>query len=113
MKMSRRDREGVVVLSPEGRLTLVGGDVLLRKAVRGALAEGSGQILIDLGRVKLIDSSGVGELVSAHTTITRRGGKLGLVNVPSAIVELLGMTQLLGIFSIYDGEDQAIAELSS
>lgn len=111
MNDTRREREGVIILSPTGRVTIGGGAAQLREAVREALAEGDGNILIDLGEVTLIDSSGVGELVTAHTTITKRDRKLGLLNPPSTIVDLLRMTQLLPIFDLYEDEDAAIEAL--
>ena len=59
--------------------------------------------------VSTIDSSGVGELVSAFTTVTNRGGKLKLVNLPPKVNDILQITQLITVFEVYDNEDEAVA----
>ena len=76
MKIDKRVVGGVSVLELEGKITIGKGDVALREAVQQLLAEGADKILIHLERVTTIDSSGVGELVSAFTTVTNRGGRL-------------------------------------
>jgi anti-sigma B factor antagonist len=70
---------------------------------------GAGKILIDLGRVQTIDSSGVGELVSAFTTVRNRGGRLKLLNLPSKVNDILQITQLITVFETFDDESEAIA----
>ena len=70
---------------------------------------GAGKILIDLGRVQTIDSSGVGELVSAFTTVRNRGGRLKLLNLPSKVNDILQITQLITVFETFDNENEAIA----
>ena len=66
MKVTTRQVDGITVLDLSGRITLGEGSVTLRDAVRGALAKGSKNILLNLGDVSYIDSSGIGELVSAY-----------------------------------------------
>jgi anti-sigma B factor antagonist len=73
------------------------------------LADGARKLLIDLGDVATIDSSGVGELVSAFTTVTNRGGKLKLVNLPPKVNDILQITQLITVFETFDNVDEAIA----
>jgi len=67
------------------------------------------QILINLQAVTTIDSSGIGELVSAYTTVTNRGGSLKLLNLPPKVQDILQITQLVTVFDIYDDEDEAVA----
>jgi anti-sigma B factor antagonist len=67
MKVSTRQIDGVTILDLSGRITLGEGSVQLRDSVRDLLAKGSKQILLNLGDVNYIDSSGIGELVSAYT----------------------------------------------
>jgi anti-sigma B factor antagonist len=59
--------------------------------------------------VSTIDSSGVGELVSAYTTATNRGGRLKLINLPSKVADILQITQLITVFEVFDDEDEAVA----
>ena len=73
-----------------------------------AIGEGPAKLLINLGEVTTIDSSGVGELVSAYTTVTNRGGKLKLVNMPPKVSDILQITQLITVFEVFETEDEAV-----
>lgn len=109
MKVSARHVEGVTILEPKGKITIGVGDVALREAVHEALEAGARNILIDLGSVSTIDSSGIGELVSAYTTVTNRGGKLKLVHLPDKIADILSITQLITVFEVFEDESEALA----
>lgn len=109
MKVDVRQREGVTILEPRGKITIGVGDVVLREAVLEALSAGSLWILINMQAVTTIDSSGIGELVSAYTTVANRGGKLKLLNLPRKVQDILQITQLITVFDVYDDEDEAIA----
>jgi anti-sigma B factor antagonist len=112
MKISARHQGGVTVLEPQGKITIGMGDVALRDSVREALEAGSQDILINLGEVTTIDSSGIGELVSAYTTVTNKGGKLKLVNLPTKVEDILQITQLMTVFEVFDDETEAIESFS-
>ncbi len=112
MKIDIKHREGVTIIAPQGKITIGAGDIALREAVIEALDAGAGNILGDLAGVTTIDSSGIGELVSAYTTVTNRGRKLALSNLPSKVADLLQITQLYTVFDIYESEDEAIANLA-
>lgn len=109
MKVDVRQREGVTILEPKGKITIGAGDVALRDAVAEALEAGGRNILLDLHQVSTIDSSGVGEMVSGYTTVTNRGGKLKLLNLPAKVVDILQITQLITVFETFDDEDEAVA----
>lgn len=108
MKVNVRQRDGVTILDLKGKITIGVGDVALRNAVQEAINGGATKILINLRDVTTIDSSGVGELVSAYTTATNRGVKLRLVNLPSKVSDILQITQLITVFDVYDSEDEAL-----
>ena len=108
MKIEARHDRGVTILEPKGKITIGVGDVALREAVAKALEAGARNILVDLGAVTTIDSSGIGELVSAYTTVTNRGGKLKLVNLPPKVTDILQITQLISVFEVYDTVDEAL-----
>ncbi len=108
MKIEKRSRDGVTVLDVEGKITIGKGDVALREAVQEALASGATKLLINLAGVSTIDSSGVGELVSTFTTVTNRGGKLKLLNLPPKVNDILQITQLITVFEVHDSEDEAV-----
>ena len=109
MKISARHREGVTILEPKGKVTIGVGDVALREAVAEAVDAGSVKILVDLGGVSTMDSSGIGELVSAYTTVSNREGVLKLVNIPPKVTDILQITQLITVFEVFDDEAEAIA----
>ena len=69
MKASTRQVSGVTIVDMNGRITLGEGSVILREAVKDLLAKGQKKILLNLGDVTYIDSSGIGELVSAFTSV--------------------------------------------
>lgn len=108
MKIDVRQREGVQILDIEGKITIGKGDVALREAVHEQLGKGANRMLINLASVSTIDSSGVGELVSAFTTVTNRGGKLKLVNLPPKVNDILQITQLITVFETFDDEEEAV-----
>jgi anti-sigma B factor antagonist len=109
MKIEVRTREGVTILEPRGKITIGVGDVALREAVHEALTAGGRNILLDLGGVTTIDSSGIGELVSAYTTVANRGGRLKLVNLPPKVSDILQITQLITVFETFDDMDEAVS----
>jgi len=109
MKISSRQAQGVTILEPKGKLTIGVGDVALRDAVHGALEGGASNLLVDLSEVTTMDSSAIGELVSAFTTVTNRGGKLKLLNLPPKVQDILQITQLVTVFDVYDGEEEALS----
>ncbi|MCP4202489.1 MAG: STAS domain-containing protein [bacterium] len=109
MKVSVRHNGGVTILEPKGKITIGTGDIALRDAVIEALEAGSSNILLDLNSVSTIDSSGIGEMVSAYTTVTNRGGGLALLNLPPKVADILQITQLITVFNVFDNEDEAVA----
>ncbi len=91
-----------------GRITLGEGSVILRDAVRDLLAKGQKKILLNLGEVTYIDSSGIGELVSAFTTVRNQSGELKLLNLTKKVHDLLQITKLYTVFDVKDDETSAI-----
>jgi anti-sigma B factor antagonist len=112
MKLKTRQVDGVTILDCSGRITLGEGSVQLRDAVRDLLAKGSKQILLNLGEVTYIDSSGIGELVSAYTTVRNQGGELKLLNLTKKVHDLLQITKLYTVFDVKDDEASAVASFA-
>ena len=73
-------------------------------------AAGARQIVLDLSGVQYIDSTRLGEVIAAHVSLSRLGGRLQLAAVPARVTELFAMAGLDGIFSRYDTVDAAIAD---
>ena len=112
MQTATRQVGGVTVLDISGRITLGEGNVILREIVRDLAEKGRKAIVLNLGEVQYIDSSGVGELVKAHTTIRNQGGQLKLTNLNKRIHDLLQMTRLSAVFDIQKDETSAIESFS-
>jgi anti-sigma B factor antagonist len=109
MKASTRQVDGITVVDLSGRITLGEGSVVLRDAVRDLLAKGEKRLLLNLGEVTYIDSSGIGELVSAFTTVRNQGGELKLLNLTKKVHDLLQITKLYTVFDVKDDEAAAIS----
>lgn len=112
MKIDKRQEGDVQILEVAGKITIGKGDVAVRDAVHTAIAGGSRKVLLDLGGVTAMDSAGVGELVSAYTTVNNRGGELKLVNLPAKVSDLLQITQLITVFEVFDEEQEALDSFS-
>ena len=109
MKTSTRTVNGIVIVDLSGRITLGEGSVLLRDLVRDLVTKGQRKILLNLGDVTYIDSSGIGELVSAFTTVRNQGGELKLLNLTKKVHDLLQITKLYTVFDVKDDEASAVA----
>jgi anti-sigma B factor antagonist len=108
MKVSTRQVDGVTVVDLSGRITLGEGSVVLRDTVKELTTQGHKKILLNLGDVNYIDSSGIGELVSAFTSVRNLGGELKLLNLTKKVHDLLQITKLYTVFDVQDSEVSAI-----
>ncbi len=109
MKINTRTIRDVYVLDCSGKITLGEGTMIVRNTVRNILQSGGKKIILNLGDVNYIDSSGIGELVSTYTTVTNQGAQLKLLNLTKKIQELLAITKLLTVFDVYNCEESALA----
>jgi anti-sigma B factor antagonist len=109
LTIASREVDGVTVLDLSGRITLGEGSVQLRDAIRGLISKGTKNILLNLGDVNYIDSSGLGELVSAFTTAKNQQANVKLLNLTKKVHDLLQLTKLYTVFDISDDEASAIA----
>ena len=109
LTIASREVDGVVVLDLNGRITLGEGSVQLRDAIRGLIGKGKKNILLNMGEVSYIDSSGLGELVSAYTTAKNQQAEVKLLKLTRKVHDLLQLTKLYTVFDIKDDEASAIA----
>ena len=112
MKASTRQVDGVTIVDLSGRITLGEGSVVLRDTVKDLLGKGQKKILLNLGDVSYIDSSGIGELVSAFTSVRNQGGELKLLHLTKKVHDLLQITKLYTVFDVKDDEAAAIGAFS-
>ena len=109
LTIASREVAGVNILDLSGRITLGEGSVQLRDAVRGLISKGTKSILLNMGDVNYVDSSGLGELVSAYTTAKNQQAEVKLLNLSKKVHDLLQLTKLYTVFDVKDDEASAIA----
>ena len=113
LSIETREVDGVVVVDLSGRITLgEESSGKLRSSVRDLLANGNKNILLNLGDVDYIDSSGLGELVSSFSTASSQDAKVKLLNLQKKVKDLLQITKLYTVFEVSDSEADAILSFS-
>ncbi len=112
VKLTTRQVGDVTVIDAVGRITLGEGSSTFRDMIRDMAAAGNKKVLLNLGEVSYIDSSGIGELVSGFTTITNHGGNLKLLNLTKRVKDLLQITKLYTVFEVHDDEAGAVRSFS-
>jgi anti-sigma B factor antagonist len=108
VKLSTRQVGDVTVVDVAGRITLGEGSSALRDTLRELVGKGQKKILLNLGDVSYIDSSGIGELVSGFTTVTNSGGQLKLLGLNKRVKDLLQITKLYTVFDVHEEEAAAV-----
>ncbi len=103
-----RQVDGVTIVDLSGRITLGEGSVTIKDTVHDLLSKGLKRILLNLGEVNYIDSSGIGALVNALTAAKNQGGELKLLNVTKRVHDLLQITKLHTLFDVKNDEAAAV-----
>lgn len=103
----------IKIVDLSGRIALGEGSALLRKTIRDLLEDGSTMIILNLGDINYIDSSGIGELVSGFTAVRSRQGELKLLNLTRKVKDLLQITKLFTVFEVYTDEGEAVRSFKS
>ena len=105
---TRRQLGDVVIVDFSGKITLGEGSAMLRNTVRELINSGNKKILLSLYDVDYIDSSGIGELVSAYTTVKNASGELKLLHLTKRVHDILQITRLFTVFDVQSDENNAI-----
>ena len=111
LQIDERNAGEVTILGVKGKLILDEVD-LLRNRITSLVDQNRRKLLLDLGGVPYVDSAGLGEIVRCHTTVTRQGGQLKLLNLTKRIQDLMTITKLSNVFDTYDSEPDAIKSFS-
>lgn len=112
LMMSTRQVDGVTIVDMKGRIILGEESAALRDLVFDLLKEGHRKILFNLRDVDYIDSSGLGHLISAFTSVRKKQGDLKLLNLRKNAYDLMQMTKLYTVFDIKDDEAAAVKAFS-
>jgi len=108
LKLETRKVDDVTVVDVSGRITLGEGSSIIRDTIRDLVSKGDKKILLNLGDVNYIDSSGIGELVAGYTSVTNAGGDLKLLSLTKRVKDLLQITKLYTVFDVHETEAHAI-----
>jgi anti-sigma B factor antagonist len=108
MTITNKEIDGVSVVALDGRIVLGEESNSLRERVKALIAEGKKKIVLNMANVKYIDSAGLGILVAAHVSSKTQGAALHLCNLGEKFHDVLQLTRLLTVFSVYDSENEAI-----
>ncbi len=112
LKLTTRQVGDVTVIDAAGQIKLGEGSSVFRDAIRDLTSNGNRKLLVNLGDVSYIDSSGIGEMVSGFTSVTNQGGQLKLLNLTKRVKDLLQITKLYTVFEVFDDEAAAVRSFS-
>lgn len=108
MKITERQVKDVTILDLEGKILIGEGDDALREAVTRVVDSGKSKVILNLAEVPYVDSAGLGEIVRCYTTVSRKNGRLKLLNLTKKIRDLLSITKLLTVFETFEDEAEAV-----
>ena len=108
MKLSHHEENGVMVIEPKGKIMGGPESTELHDFLHDLIDQGKKSVVIDLGKVDWMNSTGLGLLISGLTTIRKSGGELKLANVTDKIQSLLTITKLVTIFKSFETVDEAV-----
>jgi anti-sigma B factor antagonist len=108
MEIRERAVGSVTILDLNGKFVRGDGDSLLKDKVNSLLVQGRRHVLLNLGGVSYIDSTGLGEIVASYAAVGRQGGQIKLLNLTRRVQDLLAIAKLLTVFESFDSEAEAI-----
>ncbi len=112
VKLTTHEKGEVIIVDTSGKLTLGEGTSTLRTKIRELVEGGSRRIVLNMADVTYMDSSGLGELIAAHTTVTTAGGEMKLLNLAKRVHDLLKLTKLYTVFETFEDEASAVASFA-
>jgi anti-sigma B factor antagonist len=113
LTLNTKAKQGVVVIEANGRLVSGEECEAFRKLIRDLLTAEQNRILISLGDIVRVDSTGIGAMVEAVILTAKEGGRIKLFNVPRLIRNILSTHRLLQAFDIFETEDEALASFAA
>lgn len=113
LKIAERQLGNVTVLDVSGRIVLGAESAQLREAVRERLAAGKKNIVLNLGEVPYVDSTAIGELISACLAVRREGGDVKLLNLTKKVHDVVQIVRIGSVLEIFDNESAAVNAFSN
>jgi len=108
MTIQERASGSVTILDLNGKLVLGDGDTLLKDKIHSLMFQSRKQIVLNMGNVSFVDSTGLGALVATYVTAKNNGGQIKLVNLTKRLHDLLVISKLVNVFETFDSEDEAV-----
>ncbi len=112
MEITERRSGDVVILEFSGRMCIGDGDSQARERLASLRAAGERKILIGMAGISVLDSSGVGELIAARNAAESADAEIRLAELSPRVGEVLKVTQLIGVFQIFDSVDEGVSSVS-
>jgi anti-sigma B factor antagonist len=109
VNITNHEVNGVSVVALDGRIVLGEESNSLREKLKSLIAEGKKKIVLNVDKVKYIDSAGLGTLIAGHLSAQNQGVSLRLCNLGSKFQEVLQITKLVTVFDVYDTEAAAVS----
>lgn len=107
--LNQRDVGTVTVIDVKGRIAVQEGAAAFSETLQGLARRGRQHVLVNLCDTPYIDSTALGEMIRAYTTLARKGGAFKLLNPTRHVRELLTLTNLSTVFEMFDSETDAVA----
>lgn len=111
-ELQTRQVNDVTIIDLTGRLTIAHSSMTVRKAVQQCLSQGEKKVILEMGGLQLVDSTGIGEIISSYTSVTNQEGKLVLANVQPKVMHILKLTRLDSIIGIHENMESAFESMS-
>jgi anti-sigma B factor antagonist len=111
MKIKEKIEDQVAILTLTGKMMGGPETTALHDHIRSLMGDNISKVVVDLGGVKWINSSGLGVLMAAMTTLKNAGGQMKLANVTEKVESLLMITQLMRIFETFESVDRAVSSM--
>jgi anti-sigma B factor antagonist len=112
VKIKERKRDGVAILEMSGRL-MGGPDAdAFDEVLKTLVHEGCRNVIVNMEKVRWVNSTGLGILISGYTTLKKSGGELKLLKVSDRIENIFIVSKLYTVFESYQDEDEAVRSFS-
>ena len=108
MEILKREESGIMILSPTGKMTITNQATDIYTEVKELLQDGHSKIIVDMGKISFVDSSGLGQLIAIRSAVQNKKGTLVLAALTPNTEELMKITKLLSVFSITPTIQEAI-----
>lgn len=113
MKLAQRQSGDITILDLQGKIRFADGDEELREAIDKTVASGHVKLILNMAEVSYVDSAGLSELVRSYVTVSKKSGRLVLLDLTHKVQDILTITKLLTVFEAYESEEAAVRSFAA